>query len=146
MTTRREVLHKIGIAAAATLIIPACGGGGGDGDTGVPNGKATMCGTNLCLLLSENAELQAVDGIMFFGQAAGKKIFVTRTSDTTFQAMSAVCTHAGCTVTFNGSDKFNCPCHGSSFATSGAVLNGPAGTPLKIFPTALVGDELTITL
>ncbi|MBS1118965.1 MAG: iron-sulfur protein (secreted protein) [Deltaproteobacteria bacterium] len=144
MTTRREVLHTIGLAAAVTLI-PGCGGGDGDA-SGVPTGKATMCGANLCLLLSENSELQAVDGIMFFPQAPGKKLFVQRTSDTTFQAMSAVCTHAGCTVAFNGTDKFNCPCHGSSFSSAGAVLNGPAGTPLRIFPTALAGDELTITL
>lgn len=142
--TRRDVLHTIGLAAVATLL-PACGGTDG-GDSGVPTGTATMCGANLCLLLSQNVELQAVDGIMFFTQAPGRKIFVQRTSETTFQAMSGVCTHAGCTVAFNGNDKFNCPCHGSSFASTGAVLTGPAGAPLKIFSTALVGDELTITL
>ena len=142
-STRREVLHTIGIAAATTLI-PACGTNSADGN--VPAGTAAMCGANLCLKLSENAELQAVDGIMIFNQVTGKKIFVQRTSDTEFRAMSAICTHTGCTVEFNGSEKFNCPCHGSSFSLTGSVLNGPAGSPLKNFPTVLAGDELTITL
>jgi Rieske Fe-S protein len=142
MTTRRDVLYTIGFAAATTLI-PACGGTSGDG--GVPAGTGTMCGTNLCLKLSENAELQAVDGIMIF-TAGSKKIFVRRTSDTTLEAVSAVCTHASCIVGFNGSDKFNCPCHGSSFMINGTVINGPAVAPLKTFAATMVGDDVTVTL
>jgi len=41
-----------------------------------------------------------------------------------------VCTHAGCTVDFQ-SGVIACPCHGSEFdANTGAVLRGPAATPL----------------
>ena len=145
MTTRREVLHTIGLAAATTLI-PACGGGGDTGSN-VPLGTASMCGADLCLKLSENAELQVVGGILMFTQAPGKQILVQRTSDTTFLSLSAVCTHAGCTVNFNGEDKLDCPCHGSSFnAATGAVLTGPAGSPLRNFPTAIAGDDVTISL
>jgi len=144
-STRRDVLHTIGLAAATTLI-PACGGGG-DTEGNVPLGSASMCGADLCLKLSDNSELQAVGGIMMFTQAPGKKILVQRTSDTTLLSLSAICTHAGCTVNFNGEDKLNCPCHGSSFAAaSGAVLNGPAGAPLRSFPTVIAGDDVTISL
>jgi len=47
-------------------------------------------------------------------------------------AMSAVCTHLGCTV---GKLEwgYQCPCHGSRFDTGGRVLRGPAQKPLPWF-------------
>lgn len=46
-------------------------------------------------------------------------------------AYSAVCTHAGCVVDAPSSTGIAyCPCHGSRFNGNGAVVTGPAGTPL----------------
>jgi len=55
---------------------------------------------------------------------------VIRQSDGTLTALSAICTHAGCEVAYQGGVLY-CPCHGSRFnATTGAVIQGPAVSPL----------------
>lgn len=50
----------------------------------------------------------------------------------TTHAVSAVCTHMGCLVGWNQTDRsWDCPCHGSRFDTDGKVLHGPATSPLE---------------
>jgi Rieske Fe-S protein len=55
---------------------------------------------------------------------------ITRTGATSVVGHDTTCTHAGCTVMPAGR-TLDCPCHGSRFdAVSGAVLAGPAPSPL----------------
>jgi nucleotide-binding universal stress UspA family protein/nitrite reductase/ring-hydroxylating ferredoxin subunit len=62
---------------------------------------------------------------------AGEKLAAFMDDQGELHLMSAKCTHMGCTVAWNAGDSvFECPCHGSRFAPSGAVANGPAGRPL----------------
>ncbi len=56
-----------------------------------------------------------------------------------FRVVSAVCTHLGCTVNLVG-QGFHCPCHGSVFNQSGAVVSGPAPAPLAWFELTLSRD------
>ena len=61
----------------------------------------------------------------------GKKVAAYRDSDGAFTVRSATCTHMGCLVRWNPSEKtWDCPCHGSRFRTDGAVISGPAESPL----------------
>jgi glycine/D-amino acid oxidase-like deaminating enzyme/nitrite reductase/ring-hydroxylating ferredoxin subunit len=59
------------------------------------------------------------------------KIAVYRNDAGTLHERSAVCTHLGCIVGWNSTERsWDCPCHGSRFDPSGKVLNGPAIAPL----------------
>jgi len=52
---------------------------------------------------------------------------VYRDDGGTVHTLSARCTHLGCIVRFNGAERtWDCPCHGSRFAATGEVLEGPA--------------------
>ena len=62
----------------------------------------------------------------------GKKVAAYREPGGQVRTFSAVCTHAGCIVHWNGLEKcWDCPCHGSQFATDGEPLCGPAIYPLQ---------------
>ena len=69
---------------------------------------------------------------------ANLRVFLFRKGNS-FRAASAVCTHLGCTVNLAG-NGFHCPCHGSVFDQSGAVLSGPAPSPLTWFEITLSRD------
>lgn len=60
-----------------------------------------------------------------------KKIAVFRDDQGNTHQRSAVCTHLYCIVDWNSAERtWDCPCHGSRFDPYGAVVNGPAITPL----------------
>ncbi len=59
------------------------------------------------------------------------RVAVFRDEDGRVHAVSARCTHLGCTVRFNDAERsWDCPCHGSRFGLDGEVLAGPAVDPL----------------
>ena len=61
----------------------------------------------------------------------GHNVAAYRDEAGTLHCRSAVCTHMGCIVGWNETDRtWDCPCHGSRFATDGSVLHGPAVSPL----------------
>lgn len=70
------------------------------------------------------------------GQAAifeidGDNVAAFRDEQGAVHAVSAVCTHMGCLVGWNATDRtWDCPCHGSRFELSGDVIHGPATRPL----------------
>lgn len=57
----------------------------------------------------------------------GKSIAIYKDKSDKTHAVSATCTHMGCTVGWNNKDKtWDCPCHGSRFDKNGKVIHGPA--------------------
>lgn len=72
-----------------------------------------------------------------------KKIVLTQPKSGEFHGFSAVCTHAGCTVGSVSDGTINCPCHGSRFSvTNGAVVNGPATSPLPPVNVKVQGTSI----
>jgi glycine/D-amino acid oxidase-like deaminating enzyme/nitrite reductase/ring-hydroxylating ferredoxin subunit len=60
------------------------------------------------------------------------KLAVSRDDSGKLYQCSAVCTHLGCIVSWNSTERtWDCPCHGSRFAPDGKLLNGPALEPLS---------------
>lgn len=67
-----------------------------------------------------------------------QRVWIVRQEDGSFFAISAICTHLGCTPNWFAIDsKFKCPCHGSGFRRDGTNYEGPAPRPL---------DRVKITL
>lgn len=88
---------------------------------------------DIVLKLDDQSPLGKVGGSQVVETKSGK-IIVARTSDTSFVALSAKCTHSGGTVDFDEkAGQFKCPRHGSRFGLDGSNAKGPADSPLKAY-------------
>jgi len=135
--SRRALLQGLGIAALAACGTPT-----------QPSGTAAACGANLCLDLTDptNKDLTVAGGALIV-DAGNDTIMVVRVSDTQVAAVSAICTHDACENLYTPSAmRFDCPCHGSQFSLTGAVLRGPARRALRTYTATLTDTTITITL
>ena len=147
--SRRTVLRGAGavsLGAAATLLA-ACApsttgsssaGAGPTGATAASGGSAAGGGA---AALARLADVPVGSAIVVKG-ADGKPIILSQPVAGKVVGMSAVCTHAGCTVAPDGSDLV-CPCHGSVYkAADGSNVSGPAPTPLPSVAVRVEGDSV----
>jgi thiosulfate dehydrogenase (quinone) large subunit len=101
------------------------------GRSGSGRGGNRGSGGQSCSIPANAVELGASNRLPT-GQAAeypdpvdGSADILIRESDGSLKAFSAICTHAGCTVGYQGGEIV-CPCHGGIFsAQTGAVEGGP---------------------
>jgi Rieske Fe-S protein len=67
------------------------------------------------------------------------------TSDGTYHAISAVCTHLNCTVQFRSdAQAVWCACHDGLYTVDGRNISGPPPRPLQAYEVFLKGDEIFV--
>jgi menaquinol-cytochrome c reductase iron-sulfur subunit len=71
--------------------------------------------------------------------------WLIRPIDGPVRAYSTVCPHLGCGVDWNDKTKtFDCPCHASSFDTSGRCLGGPSPRGLDELEVVTSGEDIKV--
>jgi Rieske Fe-S protein len=74
------------------------------------------------------------------------KDFILIQKEEDLQVYSSRCTHLGCIIQQAKNDHLICPCHGSTFASDGNPINGPAVKPLKRLNYKLDRNTQQITI
>mmetsp|Transcript_4155 Transcript_4155/g.5430 ORF Transcript_4155/g.5430 Transcript_4155/m.5430 type:complete len:213 (-) Transcript_4155:204-842(-) len=136
---RRNLMNLILVGSAGVTVaglgvpyilffLPPGGGGGGGGVT-----AKDALGNDLVAKDYLDSKL-ALDRSLAQG-LKGDATYLIVKEDKTLETygLNAVCTHLGCVVPWSApNNKFMCPCHGSQYAPTGAVVRGPAPLPLAL--------------
>jgi Rieske Fe-S protein len=78
-----------------------------------------------------------------FGSRPGLLIM---NSDGTYRAVSATCTHLGCTVQYRQDmHQIWCACHNGLYDLNGRNISGPPPRPLEVFDVHLRQDEIVVS-
>ena len=162
----RRTLLLAGVTGATALALPACsssestsppadGGGDETGDEAEAGCQAT-CATGsktMVLTFEKYPALNKVGGSVIVSPTGYSDpvchndfVIVVQETAGNFVALSATCTHMCCQVTWEASQhRFYCPCHGSTYSTTGAVTGGPATEALPKLSACADGCGVTIT-
>jgi cytochrome b6-f complex iron-sulfur subunit len=123
------------------------GGGSGGGDSGGRDSgggsKASSGGGAKAGGAAIASESEVAPGSAVKFKDSGNPAVLVHLKSGDFVAYSAVCTHQGCTVAYQGG-QLACPCHGSVFdpAKGAEVVAGPAPRPLPEIPVKVEGGEI----
>jgi Rieske Fe-S protein len=158
--TRRGVLLGVGIAGVggvlagcSTAAVPyeaneagtapgeqAPAASGTQAMAGQPAAQGS--GSSMGTLLAAVTDIPVGGGKIF----PAEKVVVTQPTKGEIKAFSAVCTHVGCVCNVVANGTINCPCHGSEFKiTNGAVVTGPAPTPLPTRTISISDNKIYLT-
>ncbi len=140
------------LGAALATILESCGGSGGGGLTSanglnvsaLPFVNGTPANGTIVVTIDSSSPLAATGSAALVRSSIGD-VLVARTGPSSFTALSSVCTHQACEITGWAGNAFVCPCHGSTFDTSGRVLGGPAFSALRQYNTQFLNGTLTIS-
>ena len=81
-------------------------------------------------------------------QFGNTRVLVVRDTEGQLHAVSAICTHMGCSIRFEAARSeghLACNCHESEFSLNGENLNGPATRPLAKYHIENVERRLTLS-
>lgn len=135
-------------AALATLVSACSGSGSPTSPSAMTSTLGALAGRfsgSVVQATIAGSALASIGGAALVQSNAGV-FLVSRTSETTFTAIDAVCTHEGCTVTEASGTAYVCPCHGSRYSRTGQVLGGPATAALRQYASTFADGVLSITL
>jgi len=150
--TRRGVLAGVGLVGLAGAVSACSSGGSSSSPAGAasastapasaPGSASAAAGTGSAAgALATTSEIPVGSGKIF----TAEKVVVTQPTSGDFKAFSAVCTHMGCIVSQISNGTIDCPCHGSQYSIKdGAVVAGPAPSPLPAEPIKLSGTSIVL--
>ena len=147
---RRRLLLQLGGAGVALVwalaILPRTRGGSlassptpSTAPAATPSAVTSPTGTRIGAL----SDLQSSGSLTFTDPASGDPAVAVALSGGSVVAFDAICTHAGCQVAYDSSQKLlTCPCHGAAFDPSrgAGVVAGPAPTPLAPIKVVIGAD------
>ena len=103
--------------------------------TALAQGGRAVAGFGKRFLPAVEAAEELAPGTGGIVRSCGKNIAAYRDENGTFHTVAPVCSHLGCALTWNpDTQTWDCPCHGSRFSESGAVVSSPAVMPLRHAP------------
>ncbi|MFT5969870.1 MAG: cytochrome b6-f complex iron-sulfur subunit [Flavobacteriales bacterium] len=129
MSSRRYFLKNSVLASAACCIVPSLILGGCNNLQLVAFEKLE----NPNQLKIKKTAFEKSNAVIINDPSQEAQIFLKKETEG-YKALLMLCTHKSCDVALAGA-VFVCPCHGSEFSKSGAVLTGPATKPLIEFNT-----------
>ena len=90
------------------------------------------------------ADMKANSAKVFrFGSRPGLLIM---NNDGTYRAVSATCTHLGCTVQYRPDmHQIWCACHNGFYDLNGRNISGPPPRPLEVFDVHVRQDEIVVS-
>ena len=96
------------------------------------------------IVAAKLTELKPNSGKIFrFGNRPG---LLVMNADGTYRALSATCTHLGCTVQYRSDlRQIWCACHNGIYDLNGRNVSGPPPRPLEVFDVHSRGDEIVVS-
>ena len=141
---RRQVIAGAGLALAASVLAACTTYGKKPAAAPTTAGSAPASRAEPASPAEPaNAIAKKTDVPVGSGKIIGD-VVLTQPTDGVFKGFSAICTHAGCTVSEVVGGTINCPCHGSKYNLDGSVANGPASRPLDSRSISVQGDSIAL--
>jgi cytochrome b6-f complex iron-sulfur subunit len=138
---RREFVSLVGVSGAMSALPVAVTGCGQP--TATSEAPAAPARTDGFEVAGTVADLDKTGQLLNEQMALGKALVVRLEGDRLL-AVEPTCNHQGCSVAWDASQSFVCPCHQSKFAQDGKVLQGPATQALPIYTAKIEGDQVLV--